>query len=54
MKERQQNEVFAEWTKLHRSIFYKVAHSFSSHVAEQEDLIQEITVAVWKTARYII
>jgi RNA polymerase sigma-70 factor (ECF subfamily) len=35
--------------KLHRGIVFKVARSFAAPVSEQDDLAQEIMVAVWKS-----
>jgi RNA polymerase sigma-70 factor (ECF subfamily) len=49
MSAREQNEIFAGWMRDHRGILFKVARSFSSIAAEQDDLVQEIMLAVWKS-----
>ena len=48
---RDDNEVFAEWMHKHQGIVFKVARSFTDSRAEQEDLAQEIRVAVWQSVR---
>ncbi len=39
--------IFAQWLKDHEPILRKVARSFASARTDQEDLIQEIQVALW-------
>lgn len=35
------------WIQEHAGIVHKVARSYSNHSAEEQDLIQEIQVAIW-------
>lgn len=39
--------LFAQWLQEHTAILHKVARSFTPAVADQEDLMQEIRVALW-------
>lgn len=40
---------FDRWLIEHRGLMLKVAFSFSSDRSDQEDLLQEIAVALWKS-----
>jgi RNA polymerase sigma-70 factor (ECF subfamily) len=48
MTAREQDTVFEEWMKNHEGILFKGARSFSAQEAEQDDLVQEIRLAIWK------
>ena len=47
MTRKEQNDRFAVWIRDHAGILYKVAQSYSAQPAEQQDLMQEMQVAVW-------
>ena len=38
---------FSQWLEEHDPILYKVSRSFTSSITDQEDLMQEIQVALW-------
>jgi len=49
MNAHSQSTLFAGlWTD-HRSIFYKVAKSFTSSVADESDLVQEMLLQLWQS-----
>lgn len=39
------------WLKEHRGLMLRVVRSFTSNLSDQEDLLQEIAVALWKSIR---
>lgn len=47
MTSAEKKTIFAQWLKDHESILHKVARSFSPTRADQDDLIQEMQVALW-------
>ena len=49
MTARQQNQVFTTWMRDHEGILHKVARSFSPTPADREDLVQEISLAIWQS-----
>ena len=40
-------ETFAAWLQEHHAILHKVARSFSAAPAEQDELVQDIRLALW-------
>ncbi len=47
MTRKEQNDQFTAWIRDHAGILHKVARAYSFQPAEQEDLLQEIYLAVW-------
>ena len=47
MTRKEQNDRFAAWICDHAGVLNKVARAYSFHPAEQQDLLQEMQVAVW-------
>ena len=52
MTARDQDRIFEQWMEAHQGILHKVARSYSEQPAEQEDLLQEIRLAVWRSIRH--
>ncbi|MBN4047452.1 RNA polymerase sigma factor [Acidimicrobiaceae bacterium AH-315-P05] len=42
-------EIFVRWMADHRGIIVKVVRSFTTNLADAEDLTQEIDLAVWRS-----
>ena len=49
MTRHEQNEVFQSWLESHGGLVFKIARSFAEDPSEQEDLGQEIWLAVWQS-----
>lgn len=49
MTESEQNSRFREWYENHRGIIVKISKSFTNTIQDQQDLIQEISVQLWKS-----
>jgi RNA polymerase sigma-70 factor (ECF subfamily) len=49
MKAREQDTTFEAWMKDHQGILFRIVRSFSTHLGEQDDLAQEIRLAIWKS-----
>ncbi len=49
MTGKEQDECFEDWMGNHQGVVQKVARLFADSPAEQEDLAQEIRVAIWKS-----
>ncbi|GAB5559858.1 MAG: RNA polymerase sigma factor [Synoicihabitans sp.] len=47
MTSTEQNDTFNRWMEDHAAILHKVARSFCHAANDQEDLLQEIRVALW-------
>lgn len=47
MTSTEKKNIFAQWLQDHEPILHKVARSFSPARADQEDLVQEMHVALW-------
>ncbi len=41
--------LFTSWWHGHRSIFFKIARSFTSSAADEEDLVQEMLMQLWRS-----
>lgn len=44
-----QADTFLEVVEAHKGIIYKIAHSYCHNNHDKEDLVQEITVQLWKS-----
>lgn len=42
------NRLFLEWMQAHRGILRKIARAFASEEGDQQDLYQDLLVAVWE------
>jgi RNA polymerase sigma-70 factor (ECF subfamily) len=49
MTTEQPQQKLERWLTEHRGLMLKIARSFASRAADQEDLLQEIAVALWKS-----
>jgi RNA polymerase sigma-70 factor (ECF subfamily) len=41
--------LFTAWWREHRSIFFKIARSFTSSAADEDDLVQEMLMQLWRS-----
>lgn len=48
MTAREQDATFEAWMQDHQGILFKVVNAYSQSPAEQDDLAQEIRLAVWR------
>ena len=44
-----QQQIFDEWLKSHRGLFFKVVRAYAFTPQDQEDLFQEIATQVWRS-----
>lgn len=49
MTAEEQDNVFGAWMQQHQGVVLKVARAFAEPEAEQDDLAQEIRLAIWKS-----
>lgn len=49
MATREQQERFARMLSAHRGIVFKIASAYSRSAADREDLVQEISVQLWRS-----
>lgn len=45
----ERDKIFEEWMTAHQGIVLKVARSFATGHAEQDDLAQDIRIAIWRS-----
>jgi RNA polymerase sigma-70 factor (ECF subfamily) len=45
----QQDQLFERWMRDHRGLIYRVVMLYASEAAAQEDLYQEIALALWRS-----
>jgi len=49
MEANDQQQIFDEWLKEHRGLFFKVVRAYAFKPQDQEDLFQEIATQVWNS-----
>lgn len=49
MNSSQNQDNFISALKTHKGIFYKVANTYCKNISDRDDLIQEITIQIWKS-----
>lgn len=49
MTDSEEEKTFLRWESEHRGIFLKVARSFAVSRGDQEDLVQEILIQLWRS-----
>jgi RNA polymerase sigma-70 factor (ECF subfamily) len=49
MEANDQQQIFDEWLKEHRGLFFKVVRAYAFKPKDQEDLFQEIATQVWNS-----
>lgn len=49
MDERERDARFREWHREHQGIILRIARATASNLADQEDLIQEISLQLWNS-----
>ena len=49
MKDSEQQQIFKEWIKQHKGLFFKFIRAYAFSPQDQEDLFQEIAIQVWKS-----
>lgn len=49
MDESEQDSRFREWHRDHQGIILRIARATASNLADQEDLIQEISLQIWNS-----
>ena len=46
----EQEQLFRPWLASHQGLLWRVARSFASSLQDQEDLIQDILLQLWRSA----
>jgi RNA polymerase sigma-70 factor (ECF subfamily) len=49
MQQRDEDEVFYEWLRDHKGVFFKVVRAYAFTPQDREDLFQEIATQVWRS-----
>lgn len=49
MTAREQRRVFDSWVAAHRGLLFKVVRAYADTSADQDDLFQEVSIALWKS-----
>ncbi|TWU62170.1 MULTISPECIES: RNA polymerase sigma factor [Crateriforma] len=49
MNIQEQTEIFDDWVRQHRGLLFKIVRSYSRDRHDQEDLMQELLVQVWRS-----
>jgi RNA polymerase sigma-70 factor (ECF subfamily) len=49
MMQQDESEVFSEWLRDHKGVFFKVVRAYAFTPQDREDLFQEIAIQVWRS-----
>lgn len=49
MDRKRQEEIFSDWIKKYKSLFFKVIRIYAEAASDESDLFQEISIQVWNS-----
>ncbi|MEM9835178.1 MAG: RNA polymerase sigma factor [Bacteroidota bacterium] len=52
MNDQHRHTLFHRWAEEYRSLLYKVVRSYTTNLANQQDLLQEISLQLWRSTAY--
>ena len=49
MTEKEQEQLFSDWLKQYKGLFFKIVRAYAVNAMDMDDLFQEIMINVWKS-----